>query len=162
MADEQRIQIVVPTGSFGASDSEAPIDAFLRRLALAIEGDDGNWCSKYGTDYENEVFLMRRFCWCEDDACPWCLGCRCPPENWSGDRKVRWTCDYCTGSGILARFAPWSIDRERHYYDPPLFWYKPSDFRLTWYKFIGRDTATNRDLPPEELATIIDHCLRSI
>lgn len=26
----------------------------------------------YGVDYGNDVFLMHRFCWCEEEDCPWC------------------------------------------------------------------------------------------
>lgn len=30
----------------------------------------------YGTEYENDTFLMHPFCWCERDDCPWCAGCQ--------------------------------------------------------------------------------------
>lgn len=30
----------------------------------------------YGTEYENDTFLMHPFCWCERDDCPWCGGCQ--------------------------------------------------------------------------------------
>lgn len=26
----------------------------------------------YGADYENGVFLMHRYCWCEEESCAWC------------------------------------------------------------------------------------------
>jgi len=26
----------------------------------------------YGTDYENDVFMMHRYCWCEREDCKWC------------------------------------------------------------------------------------------
>lgn len=29
----------------------------------------------YGCNYENDVFLMHRYCWCEERGCPWCGGC---------------------------------------------------------------------------------------
>lgn len=29
----------------------------------------------YGAHFENDVFLMRPYCWCERDDCPWCAGC---------------------------------------------------------------------------------------
>ena len=28
----------------------------------------------YGVDYENNVFMMHSFCWCEEDNCKWCNG----------------------------------------------------------------------------------------
>lgn len=30
----------------------------------------------YGVSFENGVFLMHPYCWCEQDACPWCGGCQ--------------------------------------------------------------------------------------
>jgi hypothetical protein len=38
----------------------------------------GEW--GYGCNFENETFLMHRFCWCESSDCPWCAGCTCPPS----------------------------------------------------------------------------------
>lgn len=30
----------------------------------------------YGADYENDVFMLHRYCWCEREGeCPWCTGC---------------------------------------------------------------------------------------
>lgn len=31
----------------------------------------------YGANYENDVFLMHRFCWCESEDCLWCGGSSC-------------------------------------------------------------------------------------
>lgn len=28
----------------------------------------------YGVEYENDVFMMKPYCWCEQDGCPWCYG----------------------------------------------------------------------------------------
>lgn len=28
----------------------------------------------YGENFENDVFMMHRFCWCEKDECRWCNG----------------------------------------------------------------------------------------
>jgi len=30
----------------------------------------------YGVEFENDVFLMHPFCWCDKDDCPWCGGCQ--------------------------------------------------------------------------------------
>src|SRR3990167_4648275 len=35
----------------------------------------------YGEDYENDVFMMHRFCWCESEDCAWCGGCSCGEED---------------------------------------------------------------------------------
>jgi hypothetical protein len=59
----------------------------------------------YGEDYENDVFMMRRYCWCESTSCKWCDddACGCPnPEPrhyvdgiekscddfWSANKKI--------------------------------------------------------------------------
>jgi hypothetical protein len=68
-------------------------------------------------------------------------------------------CDYQLGTGIFARFAPWTSDHESGYYDPPNFWYKPTDFRVTWYKYIGRDQASRGSV--ESLDAMVEHCLLS-
>ena len=34
----------------------------------------------YGAYFENDIFMMHPFCWCEQDDCPWCMGCTCPDE----------------------------------------------------------------------------------
>jgi len=34
----------------------------------------------YGTNFENSVFMMHVYCWCDRQDCPWCCGCTCPPE----------------------------------------------------------------------------------
>lgn len=41
-------------------------------------GLGGHW--SYGTDFENDVFLIHSFCWCEKDDCPWCTGCNCSDD----------------------------------------------------------------------------------
>lgn len=71
-------------------------------------------------------------------------------------------CDYQSGRGIFARFQPYTHDRERHYYDPPNFWHKPSNFRVKWYKYIGRDQTTNRDISGEQWVSIVESALESV
>ena len=41
------------------------------RYAGGILG--GEW--GYGVEFENNVFLMHPFCWCEREDCPWCASC---------------------------------------------------------------------------------------
>lgn len=131
------VKIITPTGMFGASASDDIIDTAMRVIGVGF-GSEDEWSSKYGTNFENDVFMMHRFCWCdqEDGSCLWCL---------HGDHP-----DF---HKLLAeKFGPGDYQRhaDRHYYDPPQFWFKPTDFRLTWYKYIGRDMASNRDELPDD------------
>ena len=41
-------------------------------------GLGGHW--GYGTDFENNAFLIHSFCWCEQNDCPWCIGCDCSED----------------------------------------------------------------------------------
>lgn len=43
----------------------------------------------------------------------------------------------------------------------PNFWYKPTDFKLNWYKYPIRGNDTNRDIDAKEFLEIINHCVRS-
>lgn len=62
----------------------------LRALTEAIVKQDGTkWVGGflggefgYGARWDSEVFLMRPFCWCERDDCPWCCGCECPESSY--------------------------------------------------------------------------------
>ena len=133
----------------------------------------------YGADFENDTFLMHPYCGCDKEGeCPWCTGCRIYQErnacqvcaDGSGYDTVKrrraapleLRCDYAAGRGIFARFAPWTWDCERPYYDPPHFWHKPSDYRVRWYKYIGRENKTNRDISGEEWVGILRSVLTSI
>lgn len=69
----------------------------------------------YGVNIDTEVFMMHPYCWCEKDDCPWCQGCECPEES---DEQ----CSYCAGGGVNA----------------PNFVYKPTSFKVWWYKYLGR------------------------
>ena len=44
----------------------------------------------YGCDYENDVFLMHRYCWCDEPDCKWCDGTN--PNFWHKPTgiRVRW------------------------------------------------------------------------
>lgn len=68
------ITIIMPKGALGASDDDTALDFHMRNIALAVDPEDKGWSSKYGADYENDVFVMRRQCWCNEDNCPRCLG----------------------------------------------------------------------------------------
>lgn len=231
------IQVFVPVGFFGESDADTSLDWMLREIAKAVSTDSAECSDKYGATFENDVFLMHPYCWCEKQGeCPWCTGCSypdCKPcdegrfphlrDCYQSELKMRAAafcaehgaediysvkyevvrafedalyrdlcekhglslygcaihctcgavverekarasngCDYRLGKGIFARFAPWTNIESRDYYDPPNFWFKPSDFRAKWYKWIGRDVETNRDLAAGELQLIFDACVASL
>jgi hypothetical protein len=53
--------------------------------------------------------------------------------------------------------CPWCREE-----DPmPNFYYKPLDFKVTWYKYIGRSMEYNKDLTYLELGSMFLSCLRS-
>lgn len=136
------VQIVMHPAHLGTAKGEDFIDTALRLIGVAF-GSDDEWPSKYGTDFENDVFLMKQFCWCEkeDGSCLWCMHGDHPDFDRLLNERF--------GTKDYREFE------KRHYYDPPNFWFKPSDFRLTWYKYIGRDMASNRpELPGDFLDQI--------
>jgi len=50
------------------------LTALLRDLTSSIcqiTGED-NSIYGYGITYENDVFMMHPYCWCEEENCPWC------------------------------------------------------------------------------------------
>jgi len=79
---KNQINIIMSHGALGASESDDDIETAIRQLALKIEGNDLEWVTKYGTNFENDVFMMHRYCWCEREDCPWCAGCTCPESAW--------------------------------------------------------------------------------
>lgn len=57
------------------------ISKSLRQLTKDICTKKGDYhpneiggSSAYGVTYENDVFAMHPYCWCDKDDCPWCAG----------------------------------------------------------------------------------------
>lgn len=94
------------------------VDSVVRAVAEANEFDQAAYPARYGTMVENEIFSMHKFCWCEEEICPWC-----GPAN------------------------------------APNFHYKPLDFKLWWYKYIGRGTEINKKISDSECAEMLSNCL---
>lgn len=140
------VQIITPSGMFGASADDDALDTALRVIGVAF-GSDDEWASKYGTNYENDVFMMNRYCWCERSDCPWCAGCSCKTEHQEPK------CDWCRGIHKWADKGALPPDDPPHY-GSPHFWFKPSGFRLWWYKYIGRDPQIHGDLPADFMQQI--------
>lgn len=82
MLDEE-VEVVVhlPEGAFGAADEET-VAGLLRSITErmfqlghgydSIGGLGGEF--GYGVNYEDDLFMIHRYCWCEQDECPWCAG----------------------------------------------------------------------------------------
>jgi len=46
--------------------------------------------------------------------------------------------------------------------EKPNFHYKPTDYRLKWYKYPLRDSYANKEVTVTEFARMIDHCIASL
>jgi hypothetical protein len=97
----------------------------------------------YGVNYENDTFMMHRFCWCGGDDCPWC--CYSDEEGThfeEGNRKHGALPDLDCGQA-------------------PNFWHKPSGARVIWYKWIGRDNSVH--MPDGvDFDAVIAECVASL
>ena len=70
------VHVVMSAGALGADEHDRWLDQSMRELAILASTDpDGEWAGKYGTTFENDVFLMRPYCWCDLGDCPWCTAC---------------------------------------------------------------------------------------
>jgi len=90
----------------------------------------------YGENYENDVFSMHRFCWCEGEDCPWCRACAC------GDDYAENPCKNCKERPARA----------------PNFLHKASGASITWYKYIGRGMEVDQANWP----VIMQECFASL
>lgn len=135
--------------------SQDKISADLRHLTKALhlnglaDGEQGGALGGeygYGANFENDVFMIHRYCWCERDDCPWCLSCSCdddamiyhdasgqvidadayydllPGERGEEISVPEKKCDYCKGNAT----------------PEPNFRHKASGSTVTWYKYVGR------------------------
>ena len=104
----------------------------LSRLGLQTSDGLGG-PTGYGTYFENEVFGMHPYCWCDQNDCAWCAGCTCDDgvysfyskegievslENYLTNisdnyllKDEKLICDYCKGVVVVA----------------PNFWHKKSN-----------------------------------
>jgi len=57
--------------------------------------------------------------------------------------------------------CPWCWNEEEKGPQAPNFHYKPLDFKVWWYKYIGRDMVFNRNLSISECASMLVDCLQS-
>ena len=121
--------------------SEDAVSDWLRALTEAVckaTGDSGagglGGSYGYGSNYENEVFMLHRFCWCERGDCPWCRCCDCAGE------------DHCEDSC------------SSHKEPEPNFRHKASGATVHWYKYIGR----GMEVSEADWPTIFAECFDSL
>lgn len=147
------IDLVVPEGMFGAYEGEDALTSFLRELSTKADRfpEFSNWSEKYGIDLNTAVFSMHTYCWCEKEDCPWC-GPSCECERYDDDtftlcerHSYGWGCEYGAIPG----------------YSAPNFWHKPTDFKVWWYKWIGRSMETEGPMPTD-WEGLLKECLESI
>lgn len=131
MTDQQNregheVTIVVPQ----SADPDDVVDAHLVAITEAVykarpdlAGMGGCLGGEfgYGADFENDVFMMHRYCWCERFDCPWCLACECESTG-APDWRITKECTNCVNRQECA----------------PNFRHKASGFEARWYKWIGR------------------------
>lgn len=77
------VEVVMHHGALGDPDLiEGFIESAMRLIAARAEqtpasvgvSPGNSWADKYGTDFENDIFMMHRYCWCEREECQWCYG----------------------------------------------------------------------------------------
>ena len=132
------LKIIVPAGAFGKNEFDTQLDSFLREFSERKSQIEGEWAEKYGIDHESENVVMKRFCWCEQDECPYCYSFE----------------DMGEPSAELQ--AQTGMDKKN---PAPNFWFKPLDFKVWWYKYIGRSVTTNKELSVAEFRQMYDYCM---
>ena len=116
MENQDNVEIYIPSGMFGP-DKDYLVDSIIRAVAEYFSKEE-DWANKYGTDIDNSVFSMHRYCWCDCEDCKWC-----------GEENA------------------------------PNFHYKPLDFKVWWYKYIGRGMTFNKDIHIQECAKMLQDCI---
>ena len=75
MTKKQKIEVIIPEG---ATSSLGLKLVALTKAICEKTGESGGFGLGgeygYGAEYENGVFMMKPFCWCEEDDCKWCSG----------------------------------------------------------------------------------------
>lgn len=76
-----------------------------------------------------------------------------------------WNCMGHCSCGRDQRFDDWIAENDHAPRCPialPNFWFKPTDLRVEWYKYIGRDVKVSRPLELAELVAIHEQCFVSL
>ena len=142
--------------------------------------------NEYGIDFENDVFMMHPYCWCEKDDCGWCAACECEEFYYLDNKKVsykQWMEVFEKATENLEG-DKWDIEAEkinnrRHIEKSgikcavclvggpsPNFRHKPSGQEVHWYKYIGRSMEIGDEiaggLTDKLWLDILQECIKSL
>ena len=68
-----KVKLIIPEGA--SEDVGYGLVELTHQICLKTEDDGTGGLGGrfgYGSNYENNVFMMHRFCWCESEDCLWC------------------------------------------------------------------------------------------
>lgn len=106
----------------------------------------------YGAHYENDVFMMHPYCWCEREDCLWCM-------IWLSNEKD------CTEAEAEAHRAAQEKEIAAKYGEgitsAPNFWHKRSGLAVHWYKWIGRSMEVHNQ-NGADIAAVMRECMESL
>jgi len=157
-------------------DQDGEVSTGLRTLTRVLETTGADPCGGgvagsdgYGTRFENDVFGMHPYCWCERSDCPWCAVCRCEGvdyeyriDGWSTDFERFMATGGFGGDGLREAIAVGEHRCEfvrNNRLIAPNFWHKPSRSWVRWYKYIGRSQEFELNISWE---VILTECLASV
>lgn len=187
------IEIHIYTPPVAEDEIELDLCELTRIIVEKGLGDEpgyglgGHW--GYGTNFENDVFMIHSFCYCEQDDCPWCASCSCEYSYYIDNKKVtyeEWVDFYEQRVPDIYNEDLTDVEWEEHFrladevnkhrttkvevqcenckngLPAPNFLYKPTNLRIHWYKWIGRSMEYNREVSIEEWKKIFNHCVESL
>lgn len=139
----------------------AIVEAIHFNTSVEISGGGLGGKYGYGADYENDVFAMHPYCWCERADCEWCRACECDYEyEYFGPGGEEITEDewFWTELKDYSNYGDWFNSMELVGKDEcancalgiepkPNFLYKPTGAAVYWYKYIGRGMEVDGDVP---------------
>jgi len=121
---KKKIEIVLPPVASSNKELDlVNLTEYLVKMGKVSEDEVGcglGGTYGYGVDFENDVFMMHSFCWCEQKKCEWCSG------------------------------------------GAPNFLYKPTNFGINWYKWIGRSMGYSKKISSKEWKSMIKDCIESV
>lgn len=141
----KKMQIIIPEiSNDSVSNDLRDLTQTLMKLGHETTGGLLGGENGYGVYFENEVFGMHPYCWCEGDDCKWCNPCLCPEE----------ITQYLV-NGVEVDIETW-VKADKHNRETvhnkelecnrcrenikaaPNFIHKPTNSKIWWYKYIGR------------------------
>ncbi len=165
------VKIIVPDTSIMDLSLEGVIGSNLYHLTelLAAHGSKtnhglfgGDW--GYGAFYENDVFMMHPYCWCEKMECPWCRACECESVYTVDDKVVdfRGWMDMQDRTRIGVRITKQCEICADPKPNEPNFRIKDPLIEIHWYKYIGRGMKIPEGLTLEQWSTAFAAVIDSI